>query len=144
MDQDFEAKTEATALRLGKLFYQRLDAHDHEGALGLLHPDIVWFRQGTKVQGLANVRKVLATRSEGMTIRHLVLNDTAAMLPSCDILLTYCIASFRHDGEAGGHGIPVTPGGSIFDCSDRLRRIDGAWRFVYREAVPVFLKAKVT
>jgi hypothetical protein len=134
---------ESHALRLGKLYYQLLDAHDHEGALALLHPDVVWFRQGVKLRGLEEVREVLATRSEGMTIRHLVLNDTANAKSSERIDINYCVVSFRHDGEAGSTAIPATPGSSVFDCVDRLARIRGAWKFIYREAIPVFLKAKV-
>ena len=119
-------------------FFVSLDGFDDERVLAYLAADVEWFRSSGVLNGHAEVRHSLASRSRERRTRHLVTNVDVdlhgpdAATARCEILV--------FQGQSNPDGSPVVVAGpdSIISNEDQLIRIDGRWRIRCKRPVVAF------
>ncbi len=113
---------ERTVLRFTAAF----DVSDLDGMLAEFAPDGVWQRQEGAVRGHDGLRALMAARSPGLLVRHVITNMRVALVRPGFAMCTSYVTVYRHD-HAGPKPVPLGQPALVGVYHDGLHKTERAW-----------------
>ncbi len=124
-----QADTITLCTNLWLRMYRCLDTRDYDGLLATLGEEVVWLRQGQRLEGRAAVREALARRSPTMRIHHLLTNVMARDGDDRRCRLAAYMLVLRHEpGQELAGPAPLAGIESVRGTYADFAWRDGQWR----------------
>ncbi|HKU17192.1 MAG TPA: nuclear transport factor 2 family protein [Steroidobacteraceae bacterium] len=117
-------------------FIQAFDARDTQGALAQLAPDAVWFRQGQRLEGHAQIAPVIESRPESRIVRHHLSTIVARLTGATSARVRAYYAAYAHEGPERPR--LVRGAERVGDYHAELVLLNGEWRISMLRAERLF------